>query len=347
MLQLNNMINGKLVPSESGEKIEVFNPFNQEVVGTVPKSTKKDVDDALRSSKKAQKEWAKIPAQKRGEYLLEIAGLIDKHKEELAVLLTSEHGKTIVQARGEVEGTSGFLRYAAESARRIEGEILTSELECEQTWIQRVPYGVTVGIVAWNFPLALTARKFGNALVCGNSMIVKPPSETPLTVMRLAEIISKESSLPAGVLNFITGSGRVAGEALVKNDTTRLVTLTGSTYAGLEVFRAAADHCVEVRLELGGKAPFIVMDDADIDKAVKAAVISRFSNCGQICTCNERMYIHEAVYDEFVKKLIAETKKITVGDPMNENTFMGPKVNKAEVQKISQMVDLSDRKSIV
>ena len=341
MLQLNNMINGKLVPSESGEKIEVFNPFNQEVVGTVPKSTKKDVDDALRSSKKAQKEWAKIPAQKRGEYLLEIAGLIDKHKEELAVLLTSEHGKTIVQARGEVEGTSGFLRYAAESARRIEGEILTSELECEQTWIQRVPYGVTVGMVAWNFPLALTARKFGNALVCGNSMIVKPPSETPLTVMRLAEIISKESSLPAGVLNFITGSGRVAGEALVKNDTTRLVTLTGSTYAGLEVFRAAADHCVEVRLELGGKAPFIVMDDADIDKAVKAAVISRFSNCGQICTCNERMYIHEAVYDEFVKKLIAETKKITVGDPMNENTFMGPKVNKAEVQKISQMVDLS------
>ena len=127
----------------------------------------------------------------------------------------------------------------------------------------------------------------------------------------------------------------------MKNDTTRLVTLTGSTYAGLEVFRAAADHCVEVRLELGGKAPFIVMDDADIDKAVKAAVISRFSNCGQICTCNERMYIHEEVYDQFVEKLIAETKKIIVGDPMDENTFMGPKVNKAEIEKISQMVDLS------
>ena len=134
---------------------------------------------------------------------MEIAGLIDKHKEELAVLLTSEHGKTIVQARGEVEGTSGFLRYAAESARRIEGEILTSELECEQTWIQRVPYGVTVGIVAWNFPIGVNSQQnLGNALVCGNSMIVKPPSETPLTVMRLAEIISKESSLPAGVLKF-------------------------------------------------------------------------------------------------------------------------------------------------
>ena len=143
--------------------------------------------------------------------MLEIAELINKHKEELAVLLTSEHGKTIVQARAEVEGARGFLCYAAESARRIEGEILTSELECEQTWIQRVPYGVTVGIVAWNFPLALTTRKFGNALVCGNSMIIKPPSETPLTVMRLAEIISQESSLPSGVLNFITGSGRVVG----------------------------------------------------------------------------------------------------------------------------------------
>ena len=128
---------------------------------------------------------------------------------------------------------------------------------------------------------------------------------------------------------------------MVRNDTTRLVTLTGSTGAGIEVFRTAAEHCVEVRLELGGKAPFIVMNDADIDKAVKAAVISRFSNCGQICTCNERMYIHEEVYDQFVEKLIAETKKIIVGDPMDENTFMGPKVNKAEIEKISQMVDLS------
>lgn len=128
---------------------------------------------------------------------------------------------------------------------------------------------------------------------------------------------------------------------MVRNDTTRLVTLTGSTGAGIEVFRTAAEHCVEVHLELGGKAPFIVMNDADIDKAVKAAVISRFSNCGQICTCNERMYIHEEVYDQFVEKLIAETKKIIVGDPMDENTFMGPKVNKAEIEKISQMVDLS------
>ena len=164
-------------------------------------------------------------------------------------------------------------------------------------------------------------------------MIIKPPSETPLTVMRLAEIIAKESSLPVGVLNFITGSGSEVGDALVRNDVVKLVTLTGSTRAGLEVFRAAADHCVAVRLELGGKAPFIVMEDTDIDRAVKAAVIAKFNNCGQICTCNERMYIHESIYEKFVAGLIEKTSELVVGDPLNPDTFIGPKVNKAEVEK--------------
>ena len=306
MLVMNNYINGKLLPSLSGEMIEVLNPYNQEVIGTVPKSTRSDVEEALKSSQKAQKKWCKLPAQKRASYLTEIADLLELHKEEMAVLLTKEHGKPLTQARDEIDASCGFIRYAAESARRIEGEIVTSEIDQEQTWIQRVPYGVTVGIVAWNFPLALAARKFGNSLVCGNTMIIKPPSETPLTVMRLAEIIEQESSLPAGVLNFITGSGSVVGDALVRNNIVKLVTLTGSTRAGLEVFRAAADHCVAVRLELGGKAPFIVMEDTDIDRAVNAAVIAKFNNCGQICTCNERMYIHESIYEKFVAGLIVE-----------------------------------------
>ena len=341
MLVMANYINGKLSPSLSGEVIEVLNPYNQEVIGTVPKSTRSDVEEALKSSQKAQKKWCKLPAQKRASYLVEIADLLELHKEEMAVLLTKEHGKPLTQARDEIDASCGFIRYAAESARRIEGEIVTSEIDQEQTWIQRVPYGVTVGIVAWNFPLALAARKFGNSLVCGNTMIIKPPSETPLTVMRLAEIIEQESSLPAGVLNFITGSGSVVGDALVRNNIVKLVTLTGSTRAGLEVFRAAADHCVAVRLELGGKAPFIVMEDTDIDRAVKAAVIAKFNNCGQICTCNERMYIHESIYEKFVAGLIEKTSELVVGDPLNPDTFIGPKVNKAEVEKINQLVQKS------
>lgn len=335
------LIDGELVTSGSNEVIPVLNPTTNEVIGEVPKGTKEDAMKALLSSKKAQKKWAKLTAQKRATYLLELSEILNTNKEMLADLLTSEHGKPLHEARGEVDGAAGFLRYAAESARRIEGDIVTSEMDNEQTWIQRVPYGVTVGIVAWNFPLALAARKIGNALVCGNTMILKPPSETPLTVMKFAELIAEKSSIPKGVLNFITGSGRVLGDALVRNDIVRLVTLTGSTTAGLEVFRAAADNCVAVRLELGGKAPFIVMEDADIEKAVEAAVVSRFSNCGQICTCNERMYIHKDIYDDFKARLIARTKRLVVGDPKAKGTDIGPKVNSAEVEKLNEMVTKS------
>ena len=335
------LIDGELITSKSNEVIEVYNPTNNEVIGDVPKGTEEDAMAALISSQKAQKEWAKLTAQKRALHLIELADLLIEHKEMLANLLTTEHGKPLHEAVGEVEASAGFLKYAAESARRIEGEIVTSDMDNEQTWIQRVPYGVTVGIVAWNFPLALAARKIGNALVCGNTMVVKPPSETPLTVMKFGELIAKHSSLPKGVVNFITGSGRVVGDKLVRNDIVKLVTLTGSTNAGIEVFKAAAENCVAIRLELGGKAPFIVMEDADIEKAVEAAVVSRFSNCGQICTCNERMYIHKDIYEDFKTRLIERTKQIVVGDPKAEGTDMGPKVNKAEVVKLHEMIEKS------
>lgn len=322
--------------TKTKEKIDVLNPYNNEVIGRVPKGSKEDAYLALEAAQAAQKEWAALPAQTRAGYVLELAKILEDNKKMLSELLTSEHGKPIKEAIAEIEGSIGFLKYAAESARRIEGEITTSENKDEQVWIQRVPYGVVVGIVAWNFPLALSARKIGNALVAGNTMVVKPPSETPLTVMKFAELISK-SSLPKGVLNFVTGSGRVVGDALVRNDITKLVTLTGSTKAGIEVFKAASENVIDVHLELGGKAPFIVMDDADIDKAARCAAIARFSNCGQICTCNERMYVHEKVYDEFKNKFIEHVKKIVVGDPMDPKTTMGPKVNKAEVEKLNDM----------
>ncbi len=337
MQQFKNLIDGALVEASDKAVIEVTNPYNGEVVGTVPQSTKEDVEKILASSKKAQKEWVKIPAVERAAYVSELADIMEEHKEELAKLLVSEHGKPLDQAMGELTGSIGFLRYAVESANRIEGELIESRMVNEEAFIKRVPYGVVVGIVAWNFPLALAARKIGNALVTGNSMIVKPPSETPLTVMKFAELVSQKSKLPKGVLNFITGSGRVCGDALVRNDTTQMVTLTGSTGAGIEVFKAAADNVVVVHLELGGKAPFIVMDDADLDKAVNTAVAARYANCGQICTCNERMYIHEKVYDKFRDRFLELSKQQVVGDPMDPKTTMGPKVSKTEVEKLYEM----------
>ncbi len=334
-------INGELCEAITGETIDVFNPYNDELVGTVPKGGKEDAQKVLEAAKAAQKSWAALTAVKRGTYITEIANVMDDNKEALAKLLTQEHGKPYAEAMGEVTGAIGFLRYAVESARRIEGEVITSENEKEHAFIQRVPYGVVVGIVAWNFPLALATRKIGNALVCGNTMVIKPPSETPLTVMMLGRLIAEKCSLPKGVLNFITGSGRVCGDALVRNEITQLVTLTGSTGAGMEVFRAAADNVIDVHLELGGKAPYIVMDDADIDKAAKCAAIARFSNCGQICTCNERMYIHEKVYEEFKEKFLGWAKQQVAGDPFDAKTTIGPKVSRVEVEKLKEMRDTS------
>lgn len=337
MLNCKLLMNGQLRDSSNEKIVEVYNPYNGDLIGTVPAGTKEDVREMLKVADRAQKDWAKLPALTRAGYIRELITILNDNKTELATILTAEHGKPFAEAIAEVDAASNLLAYAAESATRIEGEHITSEKMNEEAWIQRVPYGVVVGIAAWNFPLALCARKLGSALVCGNSMIIKPPSETPLTVMTFAKYIAQSSTLPDGVLQFITGSGRVVGDALVRNEITKLVTLTGSTGAGIEVFKAAAEHVVVPHLELGGKAPFIVMQDADIEKAARCAAISKYSNCGQICTCNERMYIHEDVYDIFKEKFLQYSREVIVGDPMNEMTTMGPKVSKSEVTKLLQM----------
>ncbi len=337
MLECKCLINGEMRDASDGKIVKVFNPYNGEFIGTVPAGTKEDVRELLEAANDAQKDWAKLPAVTRAGYVRELAEILKENKQELSTILTTEHGKTWKQAKEEVDAAIGLLQYAAESATRIEGEHITSEKMNEEAWIQRVPYGVVVGIVAWNFPLALAARKLGNALVCGNSMIIKPPSETPLTVMAFAKLIEEKSTLPKGVLQFITGSGRVVGDALVRNEITKLVTLTGSTGAGIEVFKAAAENVVVPHLELGGKAPFIVMQDADVEKAARCAVMAKYSNCGQICTCNERMYVHEDVYEAFKEKFLRYSQEVIVGDPMAPETTMGPKVSMAEVEKLLEM----------
>ncbi len=341
MEKLRCLVNGNLCGAESGELIEVFSPYDEKLIGEVPKFDKQDTDNALIAARNAGKEWRKLTYLKRAEYVNEMADILEENKDELAVLLTCEHGKILKEAKKEIETSVNFLRYAAQSARRIEGEVITSEKANEQGFITRVPYGVVAGIVAWNYPLALSARKIGNALVCGNTMVLKPPSETPLTVMKFAELIAEKSSLPKGVLNIVTGSGRVCGDALVRNEITQLVTLTGSTGAGIEVFKAAAENVVDVHLELGGKAPFIVMDDADVEKAARCAIIAKFSNCGQICTCNERMYVHEKVYDEFKAKFVKYASELVTGNPFDDKTNLGPKVSATEVKKLKEMRDIS------
>lgn len=333
-------INGEWRTSTSGETIDIVSPSTEEVVARVQNGTAEEAIEALEAADKAQKEWKKLPARERADLLYKLADEIDANNERLAQLLVKEQGKLLKVARFEVQVTASFIRYACEGARRIEGDIIPSDNPNEQIWIQKVPRGVVVAITAWNFPLALAGRKLGPALVAGNSIVIKPTSETPLATLELGDLANKVG-IPAGAINILTGPGRAMGNALVESPLCKMVTMTGSTPVGQQIARNAADNLTHVQLELGGKAPFIVFEDADIDAAVESALHSRFDNCGQVCTCNERMYVHENIYDVFMEKFLAKVAEIKVGDPMLEETDMGPKVNGNELKHMEHLVDVS------
>ncbi|WP_165748768.1 aldehyde dehydrogenase [Cellulophaga sp. Z1A5H] len=333
-------INGEWRTSTSGETIAIVNPSTEEIVARVQNGTAEEAIEALQAAEKAQKEWKKLPAKERADLLYKFSNEIKANSEYLAQLLVKEQGKLLKVARFEVAVASSFIEYACEGARRIEGDIIPSDNPNEQIWIQKIPRGVIVAITAWNFPLALAARKLGPALIAGNSIVIKPTSETPLATLELGTIANKVG-IPAGVINILTGPGRAMGNALVESPITKMVTMTGSTPVGQQIARNAAQNLTHVQLELGGKAPFIVFEDADIDAAVDAALHSRFDNCGQVCTCNERMYLQESIYDVFMEKFLKKVSEIKVGDPMLEDTDMGPKVNAAELKAMEHLVAVS------
>ncbi|MDC7226487.1 MAG: aldehyde dehydrogenase family protein [Spirochaetales bacterium] len=320
--------------------VEVINPADETITGWVQKADKNTAEKALAAAAAAQPAWQTVPPRERAEIMYRFADLIIADKKRLAAMITAEQGKLLRTAEDEVEGTASFIRFAAEGARRIEGDIFPSDRHDEEILIEKIPYGVTVGITAWNFPLALAGRKIGPALVAGNAMVVKPPLETPLSTLMLGEYAQK-AGIPAGILSIVTGSGSELGDALVRSRLTKLVTMTGSTFAGKQIAAAAAENFTAVRLELGGKAPFIVFPDADIDRAARDASVARFQNCGQICVCNERMYIHEDIYDEFMKKFMKHVGSIKVGSPVDPDIDMGPKISRKELENIQRLVDLS------
>jgi lactaldehyde dehydrogenase / glycolaldehyde dehydrogenase len=330
------IIHGEEVDAASGARIEVLNPATEEVVGSVPRGSAEDADRAIKSAQKAFESWRKVPAGERAALLLKLADALTREKERFGKLLALEHGKIYPEALEELDGTVGYLVQAAQGARRMEGDILPSDLPNEQIWIQKVPYGVTIGLVAWNFPVALAGRKLGPALAAGNTMVVKPPTDVPMSVVEFAKL-ALEVGIPPGVFNVVTGTGSEVGRDLVRHPLTRLVTHTGSTPAGQQIIRDSADWVTDLILELGGNAPYIVMEDADIDRAVDAAIPTRFYNNGQVCTCNERMYLHEKIYDDFMHKFLDRVKKLTVGDQFS-GASIGPKVNKAERDHVEALV---------
>ena len=336
-----HFIGGQWVESTIKEWIDVENPATEETIASVPNGGADDADRALVAARAAQPAWEAMPPASRGQLLRDLARLILENRERLARVVVAEQGKPLQEARGEIEGAALYLTYAAEEARRITGEIIPSDMPDEQIWIQRVAHGVVVALTAWNYPAALMCRKIGPALVAGNTVVVKSHEGTPISALEIAQLAA-QADFPAGVINVISGTGENLGAALVRHPIPRLVTLTGSVRAGKEVFRNAADDLKLLRLELGGKAPFVVAEDADIGAAVRAAVLSRFENCGQICICNERMYVHRRIADEFKERFVRAVKALKVGDPRTL-VDVGPKFSAAELDKVERMVSEATR----
>ena len=319
------------------EKRPVINPADESTVAEAPEAGAEHAEMALEAARNAQRAWARRSGVERGAALRAVANGIRARTEDLARLVVAEQGKTITEARGEVGAAAGFFDFFAGFDRAQVGAMFAPDERGEHLYIKNVPYGVVVGIIPWNYPAASFARKVAPAIMAGNSIVLKPHEETPLTALAIAGIID-EVGIPGGVVNVVTGGGRTAGDALVRSPLTQMVTVTGSVRAGREILAAAAENITPVSLELGGKAPFIVLDDADLDVAVQNAVNARFWNCGQVCTCNERTYVHSGLYDEFVERFVKAAGAIKMGDPMREDVQMGPKANGPELEKVEAMV---------
>jgi lactaldehyde dehydrogenase/glycolaldehyde dehydrogenase len=332
-------IDGTWIDGDGRDTIAVENPSDETTIASIVDGTADDAARAVEAAHSTAAGWASTPAIERANLVMALVRSIQKNREALANIVTLEQGKPLDQALGEVDFAAVFLTYAAENARRIEGDIIASDNVNEEIQIRRHPYGVVVGLTAWNYPAALAARKLGPALVAGNTFVLMAHENTPLSGLALAQL-AHDVGFPPGVFNVITGRGRVAGQAMVEHPQTDMVTMTGSVRAGKEIYRAAADQIKVIRLELGGKAPFIVMEDGDIDAAVAAAVTARYTNCGQICTCNERMFLHDKIAGEFMDKFVAASMALTIGDPMT-SVDIGPKISRFERDKVDGVINES------
>lgn len=334
--QYSMLIDGEYVTRS--KMIPVLNPATEEVISEVPEADEGLVMDAVSAAARAQQNWAKLPAVKRAGYLHEIANALRAKEEHLARIITEEQGKILPLARIEVDFSADYLDYMAAMARSYEGEIIQSDRPGENILLYKAPIGVVAGILPWNFPFFLIVRKMAPALVTGNTIVIKPSEETPNNACEFAKIVA-ESSLPKGIFNLVTGTGPIVGMRLAANPRIGMVSLTGSVAAGAAVMQVAAPNITKVSLELGGKAPAIVMDDADLDLAVKAIRDSRIINTGQVCNCAERVYVHERIAEEFVERIVTAMQQTKYGDPFVDGIEMGPLANKAQLHRVESAIE--------
>jgi len=334
-----NYVNGQFVDAQGSKTLTVENPATGQIVSEVPDSSADDAREAIALADKAQRPWEKLAPIERAGYLHRIAAGIRGDVEHLARVLSEEQGKPLDQARGEVNGTADYFDYTAEWARRVEGEVIPSDRPNEMELLLRQPIGVIGGIVPWNFPLYVLARKVAPALLTGNAIVVKPSEITPNSTLELARIFAA-AEVPAGVVNIVCGYGPIVGEELASNPLIGMVSVTGSIRTGSRVMELAAQNITKVSLELGGSAPVIVMPDADLDLAVKSIKACRLLNTGQVCGAADRTYVHKGVGDEFTDRLATAMGQATYGNSLvEEGRDLGPLVSKRQLEAVSGRVE--------
>lgn len=330
-------VNGEWLDADSKETAEVTNPATGEVIGTVPVMGESETKRALKAAEAAWQPWQALTAKARANVMRAWYNLIMAHADDLAVIMTTEQGKPLVEAKGEVAYAASFIEWFAEEGKRAYGDIIPGHMADKRILVLKQGIGVVAAITPWNFPSAMLTRKAGPALAAGCPFVAKPAHETPYSALALAHL-AHEAGLPKGLFNVITGKASVIGGVMTGSEIVRKLTFTGSTEIGRILMKQCAENITKVGLELGGNAPFIVFDDADLDVAVEGAIACKYRNAGQTCVCANRIYVQEKVYDAFLEKFVAATKKLKVGNGMEEGVTQGPLINDAAVEKVEEHI---------
>ncbi len=331
-------VNGEWINSNNGKLIDVNNPSNLEIIAKVPKCGTEETKISIESAYHSWGDWKGRPAIERANFLKNWFNLIEKNHEDLARIMTLEQGKPIAEARGEITYGASFVEWFAEESKRIYGDIIPDRLADRRIMVLKQPVGVVGAITPWNFPSSMITRKCAPALAVGCPVVIKPASQTPLSALALA-VLAEEAGFPKGVINVITGSANEIGKELTTNPLVRKISFTGSTEVGKILLSQCSSTVKKVSMELGGHAPFIVFDDADIDEAVVGAMQSKFRNTGQTCVCANRLFVHEKIYEEFIKKFSHAVSKIKVGDGFNKDVTSGPLIDKKSYEKVKEHVE--------
>ncbi|KAB0546002.1 NADP-dependent succinate-semialdehyde dehydrogenase [Pseudomonas argentinensis] len=331
-------VNGAWADADSGQTIKVTNPATGEVIGTVPKMGAAETRRAIEAADKALPAWRALTAKERSAKLRRWYELMLENQEDLARLMTIEQGKPLAEAKGEIAYAASFIEWFAEEAKRVYGDTIPGHQADKRLIVIKQPIGVTAAITPWNFPAAMITRKAGPALAAGCTMVLKPASQTPYSALALAELATR-AGIPAGVFSVVTGSAGEVGGELTGNPIVRKLSFTGSTEIGRQLMAECAQDIKKVSLELGGNAPFIVFDDADLDKAIEGAIISKYRNNGQTCVCANRIYVQDCVYDAFAEKLKVAVEKLKIGNGLEDGTTTGPLIDEKAVAKVKEHIE--------